>query len=356
MSLHVISPSRSAGISNSGAVVSVIVMIWSHVDVLPQASVAVHVLVKVFTHPSPDKPPSANVTVASPQSSVAVAMPVAEGLLSAVQSTVASAGQVITGAVLSIRFRLVETGSDVLPQSSAATNVQISVAMSQSSPNVTSIEISSQSLPLQSSVVPNGINPLLTNNALAASRNASSSASVNVPFAKPVTSSKLISLHVISPSRSAGISNSGAVVSVIVMIWSHVDVLPQASVAVHVLVKVFTHPSPDKPPSTNVTVASPQSSVAVAMPVAEGLLSAVQSTVASAGHAITGAVLSIMLRIVAVDSDALPQSSTATKMQLRVAKAAQSSLTTTSIAISSQSLPLQSSVVPNGINPLSINN
>src|SRR6056297_531063 len=121
-----------------------------------------------------------------------------------------------------------------------------------------------------------------------------------------------MSLHVISPSRSAGISNSGAVVSVIVMIWSHVDVLPQASVAVHVLVKVFTHPSPDKPPSTNVTVASPQSSVAVAMPVAEGLLSAVQSTVASAGHAITGATSSTIMNVhTNTSADTFPQSSAA---------------------------------------------
>jgi hypothetical protein len=88
----------------TGAVRSTTVMVCWQSVLLPQSSVAVQV--RVITFSSAQLPAallslSVNVTLLS-QLSVALALPVPLELLSAAQSTVASAGQVITGAVLSM--------------------------------------------------------------------------------------------------------------------------------------------------------------------------------------------------------------------------------------------------------------
>ena len=69
---------------------------------------------------------SLRVTVAPLQSSVAVALPVAVTLVDAVQEIVVSAGQVMTGAVVS-RTVMVCVQVDALPQPSVAVNVRVIV-------------------------------------------------------------------------------------------------------------------------------------------------------------------------------------------------------------------------------------
>ena len=67
----------------------------------PQSSVAVHVLMIVSVLPHPVDTLSENVIVAVPQPSDPVAVPVPVGDVSPPHSTVASAGQVIEGGVVS---------------------------------------------------------------------------------------------------------------------------------------------------------------------------------------------------------------------------------------------------------------
>ena len=81
-------------------------------------------IVSVLPHPGADE--SANVIVASPQLSVAVAMPVQSGVVQAAgpHSTVAFAGQVITGAIPSL-VEIVWLHEAWLPQSSVAVQVRV---------------------------------------------------------------------------------------------------------------------------------------------------------------------------------------------------------------------------------------
>ena len=87
----------------TGAMRSITVMTWSQVELLPQSSVAVQVRVIAL---SPAQLPLATLSLSAivtslSQLSVALALPLALELLSASQLTVASAGQVIAGALLS---------------------------------------------------------------------------------------------------------------------------------------------------------------------------------------------------------------------------------------------------------------
>src|SRR5207247_2096488 len=90
-----------AGQVIAGGVVSTTVIVCWQVLLLPHASVAVKVRVIVSVLPQPGTLVSLNVTVVAPQVSEAVAVPVAAGLVSPVHSTVAFAGQVIVGGVVS---------------------------------------------------------------------------------------------------------------------------------------------------------------------------------------------------------------------------------------------------------------
>ncbi len=69
--------------------------------VLPQASVAVQVLVITSVLPQPASELSLSVMVTPPQVSLPVAEPVPAGLVSPVHSTIASAGNVMLGTVVS---------------------------------------------------------------------------------------------------------------------------------------------------------------------------------------------------------------------------------------------------------------
>jgi hypothetical protein len=109
-----------------GAVVSTTVMTWSPLVLLPQSSVAVQVRVMVFVLPQAATSLSLDVIVTLPQASLPVALPVAAGLVSPVHSTVASAGTVKLGAVVSTTV-ITWSPLVLLPQSSVAVHVRVIV-------------------------------------------------------------------------------------------------------------------------------------------------------------------------------------------------------------------------------------
>src|SRR5215204_7463775 len=114
---------------NTGAVRSAIQFtVRDAVEVLPQASLAVNVLVCVRAQPSLVTVPSLEDTVGTPQASVAVAVPrapfisPAEGLH---PSDVPVPPVVNTGAVTSAVHVTVRAAVEVLPQASLAVNVLV---------------------------------------------------------------------------------------------------------------------------------------------------------------------------------------------------------------------------------------
>jgi hypothetical protein len=181
-----------------------------------------------------------------------------------VHSTVVSAGQVMLGASSSTTV-MIWSQVLLLPHSSVAVQVRV-------------MTLSCGQLPaavLSLSVIAGAVSQL--------------SVAVAVPVAVELLSSSQLTVAL------AGQVITGAVLSVTVMAWSQVALLPQSSVAVQVRVMTL---SPAQLPlaalslSVAVTLLS-QLSVAVAAPVAVELLSPSQSTVASAGQVIAGAVLSV---------------------------------------------------------------
>jgi len=115
----------------AGAVASTIhVAVLDVLDVLPQASIAVNVLVCMRRHPSLDMLPVDDVNVAVPQASVAVAAPSAASMAADVglHPRAPLAGvpvAVITGAVTSSVHVAVRVATDVLPHASVAVNVLV---------------------------------------------------------------------------------------------------------------------------------------------------------------------------------------------------------------------------------------
>jgi hypothetical protein len=240
----------------TGAVLSSTVIVCEAVEVLPQASVAVHVLVMEY---SPAQAPgvvtSLNVSVAVPHASLAVGEE-NEGVT--VHSIVISAPTpLMTGAVLSSTV-IVCAAVAVLPQASAAVHVLVMEYSPAQAPGVvTSLNVS-----------------------------------VAVPHASLAVGDENEGVTVHSIVTSAPTPEmTGGVLSSTVIVCEAVEVLPQASVAVHVLVMEY---SPAQAPgvvtSLNVSVAVPHASLAV------GLLNttvAVHSIVTSAPTPLmTGGVLS----------------------------------------------------------------
>jgi hypothetical protein len=106
--------------------VSVTVMIWLQLELLPQLSVAVQVRVMTWL---PAQLPAAVTSLwvmeATPlQSSVAVAVPVLAASVEAVQSIVLLAGQVIVGACVSVTV-MVCVQLEALPQLSVAVQIRV---------------------------------------------------------------------------------------------------------------------------------------------------------------------------------------------------------------------------------------
>src|ERR1041385_7256023 len=117
-------PFVGAMMFTTGGVVSTTVIVWLHCDELPQASVArqVRVAEKVLPHAGLVTV-LRTVTVALPQVSLAVGVPKVHAVPI---STVAAAGQVIVGAVVSTTVTVCEHCA-LLPQASVAFQVRLAV-------------------------------------------------------------------------------------------------------------------------------------------------------------------------------------------------------------------------------------
>ena len=111
-----------------GVVSSVQVAVLDAVAVLPQASVAVQVLVWLLAHPLLTTAPSVDVSVGVPQASVAVAVPSAALISEAVglhDKVNAAPVAVIAGGVVSSVHVAVLDAVPVLPQASVAVHVLV---------------------------------------------------------------------------------------------------------------------------------------------------------------------------------------------------------------------------------------
>jgi len=102
------------------------VMVWTHVELLPQASVARQVREMTFALPQVVEVASVYVIMGVPQLSMAVATPVVLVVVTAGQSSVTLAGQVITGAVVSTNVT-VWLHWAVFPQASVARQMRVAI-------------------------------------------------------------------------------------------------------------------------------------------------------------------------------------------------------------------------------------
>ena len=218
----------------TGASVSITCIVCEPVDALPQASVAVQVLVMLYDPAqAPFEVTSFEVSIKSlPHPSVAVA--IANTGLDG-QLIVVGAGSVpITGAEISWTLIVCDL-VEIFPHPSIAVHVRVTLYEPVQAPLVvTSFEVNVKALP---------------------------QASVAVATANTGTAGQLI----VAMDGNGAIT--GASVSITLMVWEPVDAFPHASVAVHVLVMLY---DPAQAPfvvtSFEVSVkALPHPSVAVAI-------------------------------------------------------------------------------------------
>jgi hypothetical protein len=257
------------------------------VDELPQESVAVHVLVTVYSagH-DPRVVTSSNVIVtAASHASVAVAKP-NSGVAGQSMVSFTTTGHVITGAVVSCT-KIVALQVDELPHESVAVQVLVTVYSAGHDPGIVSSS-----------------NVIVT---------AASHASVAVARPKVgVNGQSIVSFGI------TGQIITGAVVSCTKMVALQVDELPQESVAVQVLVTVYSAGQPPRVvTSSNVIVTdASHASVAVANPNV-GVKGQSIVSFGIIGQVITGAVVSCT-KIVALQIDELPQESVAVQVLVTV--------------------------------------
>src|SRR5258708_39306258 len=109
------SRTRSPGQVMAGGVVSRTVIVWMQLDLLPQASVAVHVRAMTSVPPQLLVATSLKLKVTAPHPSCAVATPVVLVLVSAGHSNTMLVGQIIVGGVVS-RTVIVYTQLAEFPQ------------------------------------------------------------------------------------------------------------------------------------------------------------------------------------------------------------------------------------------------
>src|SRR4030095_9215356 len=217
------------------------------VEVLPQKSLAVHVLVCVREQPSLVTLPSLEVTVGTPQASVAVAVPSAASISPAEglhPSDVPVPPVVNTGGVRSAIQFTVRDAVDVLPQKSLAVHVLVCVRAQPSLVTLPSLE-DTVGTPHASVAV----------------------AVPNAPFISPAEG-----LHPSDVPVPPVVKTGGVTSAVHVTVRAAVEVLPQKSLAVNVLVCEREQPLLLTLPSLEDTVGSPHASVAVAVP-SEALIS-----------------------------------------------------------------------------------
>jgi tRNA A37 threonylcarbamoyladenosine synthetase subunit TsaC/SUA5/YrdC len=286
-------------------------MVWDEVAIFPQTSVAVHVLVTLY---SPAQSPlvvtSANVNVnVLPQLSLAEA---AAKTGMAGQFIVVTPGNgSITGAVISCTFIVCEA-VEALPQASVAVQVLVTLYSPAQSPFVVaSLNVKVKELP---------------------------HASLAVASANAGVAGQLI---VVTPGNG---SITGAVISCTFIVCEAEEALPQASVAVQVLVTLYSPvQSPFVVTSANVSVkVLPQASIAEA---AANTGVAGQLIVVGPGSGlITGAVISCTL-MVCEAVDELPQPSVAVQVLVTLYSPAQSPGVVTSACVSVNALPQASVAV-----------
>src|SRR5206468_3992109 len=230
-----------------GAVTSAVqVAVRDVVELLPQASIAVHVLVCERIHPLVPTAPSVDVIVGVPQASVAVAVPSAALIAAGVglhPSGVSLPVAVIVGAVTSAVHVAVRDVVELLPQASTAVQVLVCESIHPLVPTAPSV------------VVTVGV--------------PQASVAVAVPSAALISEATGLQLSVVD--APVAVITGAVISSVQVAVLDVVAVLPQASVAVNALVCERKHPLDCIEPSEELTVGVPQASVAVAVPSAASI-------------------------------------------------------------------------------------
>jgi hypothetical protein len=283
-----------------GAVLSSTVMTWRQVLKLLHASVAFHVRFIILScgH-APATVTSVKVIANVEQLSVAVDEPVFAGKVPEVHSIVTFAGHDMAGAVLSC---IVMTWLHVLkfPHASVAFHVRVMIfSWGQIPVTMTSVD-----------VIPNV-------------------EQLSVADALPVFAGKVLAAQ--SMVTFTGQVIVGGAVSSTVMIWLHVEKLPQASCAFHDRVIVFRCGQlPVTTTSVDVMAKVEQLSVAVAEPVLAGRVLAVHCIVTLAGHDTVGAIRSftVMIWLHVLE---LPQASVAFHLRVIILSCGHAPATTTSV-------------------------
>jgi hypothetical protein len=226
-----------------GVTSAVQVAVRDAVEVFPQTSIAVHVLVCEREHPLLCTAPSEEVSVGVLHASVAVALPNAALIaeVDGLQPRTPLAGLpdvVIVGAVTSNVQVAVRDVLLVLPQPSVAVHDLVCERPQPLLCTAPSTEVM-VGVPQASVAV----------------------AVPNAPFIAAVDG-----LHPSASVPPVAVSVGAVISNVHVAVRDVVAVLPQPSVAVHVLVCARPHPVLTIAPSVDVTVGVPQASVAVAVP------------------------------------------------------------------------------------------
>jgi hypothetical protein len=262
---------------------------------LPQASVAVQVLVCEREQPVITTEPVLAAGVTGPQLSVAVAVPRAASMAAAIglqPSVKVVPVAVITGASESrVQVTILETDTATLPQASVAVQVLL---CEREQPIITTEPV------LAAGVT----GPQL-------------SVAVAVPRAESIAPAVGLqaSVKVVPVAVMTGASESRVQVTVL---DTDTATLPQASVAVHVLVCEREQPVAVTVPVEAVGVTGPQASVAVAVPSAESIAPAVglhASVNVVPVAVITGATVSkVQVTVRETAIAALPQASTAVQV------------------------------------------
>src|SRR6266487_2492117 len=289
--LHPSSSAPPVAVSVGAVISNVHVAVRDVVDVLPQPSIAVHVLVCERAHPLVTTAPSVEVMVGVPQASVAVAVPNApfivavDGLrrISSAPPVAVSVGAVISNVHVAVR-----EVEDVLPQASVAIHVLVCERPQPLLCTAPSVEVTVG--------VPHA---------------SVADAVPNAPFIAAVDG-----LHPRASALPVAVSVGAVTSNVHVAVRDVVAVLPHTSVAVHVLVCERKHPLLCTAPSVDVTVGVPQLSVADAEPRA-ALIAAVVGLQPRAPFAgvpvavIVGAILSLDHCTVRAAVEVLPHASVA---------------------------------------------
>jgi hypothetical protein len=227
---------------NPGAVTSSVqVTVLAAVDVLPQPSLAVNVLVCEREQSVLDTDPSLDVIVGSPHASVAVAVP--------------------SAAVIALDEGLHPSGTVV--------NVLVNPGAVTSSVHVTVLDVvavlSQPSLAVQV-LVCDLLQPLLTTGPSVIILALMPQLSVAPATPSEASTCDGVGLQLCKAGTANIINPGGILSSVHVTVLAAVDVLPQPSLAVNVLVCEREQSVLDTDPSLDVIVGSPHASVAVAVP------------------------------------------------------------------------------------------